>query len=318
MNSASEIERVRRRRAGIVHAHAVTHGVAPAQDELSQAREWLTDRKIRDSTASASPTSPIPSPGKRLTGNPVLSEFHSHRYSKRPSLPTAIRELAPQARSRFPRKPFRPNTRRMEHRRLSHSRRRRAGSQGARTRNRRHRTPALRRPHRSPRLQTQLAQALGREKRRTPRCRHGRQSETRSSTAWSPLRLAPKRSRSGVADGRKTSTKGARACSTRTQGTDSHRGEPTHQTRPRARSVGLTRGLVDSFSPERHAYGDLLCHSHGQPHRSRSPYRPASEPPRAEARSTATRKEKTMEITQAIRRVIAITAALGLLRVDYG
>ena len=45
---------------------------------------------------------------QRLTGNPVLSEFHPHRYSKRPPLPTAISELAPQAAPGFPGNRFGP------------------------------------------------------------------------------------------------------------------------------------------------------------------------------------------------------------------
>ena len=108
MNSASEIERVRRRRAGIVHAHAVTHGVAPAQDELSQAREWLTDRKNPGQHGISIPDVADSIARQRLTGNPVLSEFHPHRYSKRPPLPTAISELAPQAAPGFPGNRFGP------------------------------------------------------------------------------------------------------------------------------------------------------------------------------------------------------------------
>ena len=101
MNSISEIERVRRRRAGIVQAHAATHGVAPGQDELSQAREWLTRRKKGGQHGTSIPAVADSVARQRLTGNPVLSEFHPERYSERPSLPTAISELAPRAAPGF-------------------------------------------------------------------------------------------------------------------------------------------------------------------------------------------------------------------------
>ena len=100
-DSISETERVRRRRAGIVQAHPATHGVAPAQNELSQAREWLTRRKKPGSHGTSIPAIADSVARQRLTGNPVLSEFHPERYSKRPPLPTAISELAPQAAPSF-------------------------------------------------------------------------------------------------------------------------------------------------------------------------------------------------------------------------
>ena len=101
MISISEIERVRQRRAGVVQAHAATHGVAPGQDELSQAREWLARRKKSGQHGTSIPAVADSVARQRLTGNPVLSEFHPERYSERPSLPTAISELAPRAAPGF-------------------------------------------------------------------------------------------------------------------------------------------------------------------------------------------------------------------------
>ena len=77
-----------------------THGVAPGQDELSEAHEWLARRK-KSRQGTSIPTVADSVARQRLTGNPVLSEFHPERYSERPSLPTAISELAPRAAPGF-------------------------------------------------------------------------------------------------------------------------------------------------------------------------------------------------------------------------
>ena len=77
-----------------------THGVAPGQDELSEAHEWLARRK-KSGQGTSIPAVADSVARQRLTGNPVLSEFHPERYSERPSLPTAISELAPRAAPGF-------------------------------------------------------------------------------------------------------------------------------------------------------------------------------------------------------------------------